>query len=109
MQTRQTETARVFYADMKKLARAIREHADAERNEDRALQAFRKDCPRFDELKDDRFAADERTRRAEEALKRATAGFEQKYSKAQSAVDSGDGLLRNTLARVDYCELAGDR
>ena len=89
MQIRQRETAQVFHADMKKLARAIRELADAERNEDRALQAFRKHCPRFDELMDDRFAADERTKRAEEALKRATAGFEQKYSKAQSAVGPG--------------------
>ena len=96
MQTRQRETARVFYADMKKLARAIREHADAERNEDRALQAFRKHCPRFDELTDVCFETTDRLRRAEEALKRATAGFEQKYSKAQSAVDSGEGLLRNT-------------
>ena len=96
MQIRQRETARVFDADLKKLARAIRELADAERNEDRALQAFRKHCPRFDELMDDRFAADERTKRAEEALKRATAGFEQKYSKAQSAVGSGDGRLPNS-------------
>ena len=96
MQTRQRETARVFYADMKKLARAIRAQADAERNEDRAQQTFLKHCPRFDELTDVCFEATDRLRRAEEALKRATAGFEQKYSKAQSAVGPGDGRLRNS-------------
>ena len=96
MQTRQRETGRIFYADMKKLARAIRELADAERNEDRAQQAFLKHCPRFDELTDVCFEAADRLRRAEEALKRATAGFEQKYSKAQSAVGPSDGRLRNS-------------
>ena len=96
MQIRQREPARVFHADMKKLARAIRELADAERNEDRAQQAFRKHRPRFDELTDVCFEATDRLRRAEESLKRATAGFEQKYSKAQSAVDSGEGRLHNT-------------
>ena len=96
MQIRQRETARVFDADLKKLARAIRELADAERNEDRAQQAFLKHCPRFVELTDVCFEATDRLRRAEEALKRATAGFEQKYSKAQSAVGSGDGRLPNS-------------
>ena len=93
MQIRQRETARVFDADMKKLARAIRVQADAERNEDRAMEAFHAGCPQFDELTDDCLEAADRMRRAEEALKRATAGFEQKYSKAQSAVGSGDGRL----------------
>ena len=89
MQTRQSETGRIFYADMKKLARAIRVQADAERNEDRAMEAFHAGCPQFDELTDDCLEAADRMRRAEKALEQATAHFKQKYVKATSAAGPG--------------------
>ena len=99
MQIRQRETARVFDADLKKLARAIRELADAERNEDGALQAFRKHCPRFDELMDDRFAADERTKRAEKALEQATARFKQKMRQGE---ECGGPRVSCVTARLEW-------